>query len=150
MLKQKISLIDKNSTLCMSIVCNTAHVLLPELQTASKVPFVSMIEETAQKVHEDKRNKVGLLGTPSTVKYGLYQNALKEYGVITEIPSPKQITILEKIIRNVLSGKILKGDTRQLEKIANDLKERGAEAIILGCTELPFVFPKNYDLPVYS
>lgn len=50
----------------------------------------------------------------------------------------------------MLGGKLLKGDTVQLEKIANDLTSRGAEAIILGCTELPLVFPKKYSLPVYK
>lgn len=150
MLKQKISLIDKNSTLCMSIICNTAHILLPELQAASKVPFVSMIEETAKQIHKDKRTKIGLLGTPSTIKYGLYQDALKKYGIFTELPSKKQMTILERIIRNVLCGKLFKSDTRQLEKIANSLKTRGGEAIILGCTELPLVFPKEYPLTIYN
>lgn len=150
MLKQKVVLINQSNAESVSIACNTAHVLLSKLQVVSKVPFVSMIEEVAKKVNKDGRKKIGLLGTPSTIKYGLYQNVLQKYAISTEIPSQKQMKILEKIIRNVLSGKILKGDTRQLEKIANDLKERGAEAIILGCTELPLVFPKEYPLTIYN
>lgn len=150
MLKSKVTLINQSNAGCISIACNTAHVLLPKLQTVSKIPFVSMIEETVKRIHKDKRIRVGLLGTPSTIKYGLYQNALEKYGIFAELPSKKQMTILERIIRNVLSGKLFKSDTRQLEKIANSLKTRGGEAIILGCTELPLVFPKNYALPVYN
>lgn len=150
MLKQKVRLVSRRDVLCFSIACNTAHILLPELQALSKAPFVSMIEETAKRVYEDGRKKVGLLGTPSTIKYGLYQKALKKYGVSMIIPLPNDINILEKIIRNVLKGKILRSDAIRLEKIADDLKSRGATAILLGCTELPLVFPKNYSLPVYN
>lgn len=150
MLKQKVRLVNKSNAGCMSIACNTAHILLPELQEISKVPFVSMIEEVAKQVDEDGRKKVGLLGTPSTIKYGLYQDALKKYGISTEIPSRKQIIMLERAIRNVLSGKIFEVYAKQLEKIANNLKLKGAEAVILGCTELPLAFPKRYPLPVYN
>lgn len=143
-------MVNKSNAGCVAIVCNTAHVLLPDLQKVSKVPFISMIEEVVKQVNKDGMKKIGLLGTPSTIKYGLYQDALKKYGISTEIPSQKQIIMLERAIRNVLSGKILEVDAKQLEKIANNLKLKGAEAVILGCTELPLVFPKRYPLPVYN
>lgn len=150
MLKQRVKLVNNSNASCLSIACNTAHVLLPKLKKISKVPFVSMIEETAKQVHKDGRKKVGLLGTPSAIKYCLYQEVLKKYGISAIIPSDKQLIILERIIRAVLSGKILKNDAKQLEKITNGFQTIGAEAIILGCTELPLVFPKKYFLPVYN
>lgn len=150
MLNQRVKLINKSNASYLAIACNTAHILLPNLQAVSKLPFVSMIEETVKQVNQDSMKKIGLLSTPSTIKYGLYQDALKEYGISYVIPSQKQIAILEKIIRNTLSGKLFKSDTTQLEKIADDLKKKGAEGIILGCTELPLVFPKEYSLPVYN
>lgn len=150
MLKQRVKLLNNSNIACISIACNTAHILLPELQKISIIPFVSMIDEVAKKVYEDGNKKIGILGTPSTIKYRLYQEALNKYGIYTEIPSHEEIIMLEKIIRNVLKGKILKSDTNSLVKIANSLKAKGVEAIILGCTELPLVSPKEYSLPVYN
>lgn len=150
MLNERVQFINKSNASYLAIACNTAHILLPNLQVVSKIPFVSMIYEVTRKVNQDGMKKIGLLGTSSTIKYGLYQDALKEYGISLVIPSQQQIAILEKIIRNVLSGKLFKDDGIQLKKISDDLKKKGAEAIILGCTELPLVFPKKYSLPVYN
>lgn len=150
MLKQRVKLVNKSNVSYLSIACNTAHFLLPELQKVSKVPFISMIDETAIQVYKDGRTKIGLMGTPSTIKYGLYQTALSEYGISVFVPSEQQIITLEKIIRNILRGKILVGDKNKIVSIANSLMKKGAEGIILGCTELPLVFPKGYSLPVYN
>lgn len=150
MLKQRAILANNYNISCISIACNTAHVLLPELQKVSKAPFVSMIDEVAQKVHQDNRKKVGLLATPSTIKYCLYQEALNKYEIEIIVPTKKQIEILEKVIRHILSGKIISRDRLKLVVIADSLKIMGAEGIILGCTELPLIFPQKYSLPVYN
>ncbi|MDP3758332.1 MAG: amino acid racemase, partial [Candidatus Daviesbacteria bacterium] len=150
MLKQRVKLVNKSNASCLSIACNTAHVLLPELQRISKIPFVSMIDETARQVHKEGRTKIGLMGTPSTIRYGLYQKALSKYGISMAVPSKRQITIMEKVMRNVLKGKILTSDSEKLKGIADGLVIMGAEAIILGCTELPLVFPERYSLPIYN
>lgn len=150
MLKQKVRLINKGNAVCISLACNTAHVLLPELQAVSKIPFVSMIDEVVKKVEIDGKKSVGLMGTPSTIRYGLYQTALGKYGISTLVPSKRQLITLETIVRNVLAGKILKSDTNKLKEIGDSLIAKGAEGIILGCTELPLIFPKNYSLPTYN
>lgn len=150
MLRQRVLSVKDRNVLCISIACNTAHVLLPELQAVSKVPFVSMIDEVAKKVEIDGKKNVGLMGTPSTIRYGLYQTALGKYGVSTLVPSKRQLTTLETIIRHVLAGKILKSDTKKLKEIGDGLITKGAEAIVLGCTELPLVFPGSYSVPVYN
>jgi|Napbiome12C3dose_1001474.scaffolds.fasta_scaffold00006_35 aspartate racemase len=150
MLKQRVKFINKSRASYISIACNTAHVLLPELQKVSTIPFVSMIDETARQVYKDNKIKVGLMGTPSTIKYGLYQKALIKYGISVLVPSKKQIAIMEKAIRNILKGNKESEDRKNLTKVADDLINQGAEGIILGCTELPLLFPKSYPLPVYN
>ncbi len=149
-LKRRVGEANKLNISCISIACNTAHILLPQLQVVSKAPFVSMIEETVKQIHKDSRGKVGLIGTPSTIQYGLYQTALEEYGISVLVPSKRQLAILETIIRNVLAGKILERDTKKLQTIGDSFITKGVEALILGCTELPLVFPKRYSLPVYN
>ena len=150
MIKQRVKSINSSNISCISIACNTAHILLPQLRVVSKAPFISMIDETVKQVHTDNRKKVGIMGTPSIIKYALYQSTLKKCGISTLVPSKEQLIILEQIIRNVLEGKILTEDSNDLKKIADDLGLQGAEAIILGCTELPLVFPRSYSLPIYN
>lgn len=150
MLKKRVEATNNLDISCISLACNTAHVLLPALQAVSKVSFVSMIDEIVKQVYKDSNKRVGLLATPSTIKYSLYQNALKGYGISTVVPTKRQIAVLEKIIRNILKGEMLASDTNKLKEIANGLTDRGADALILGCTELPLVFPKKYPLPIYN
>lgn len=150
MLLERVKELNMLDISCLSIACNTAHVLLNDLQIHSDVPFVSMIDEVVQTVKSSNHKVVGLLGTPSTIRYQLYQKALEANEISTIIPDDMQIKTLEQVIRNVLAGKLLKQDTQMLTKIADSLKEKGVEGIILGCTELPLVFPSRYPLPVYS
>ena len=150
MLKQRVIKLNNFNVLYFAIACNTAHILIEQLQNVSKAPFLSIIDEVVKKVNGDKINKVGLLATPSTIKYSLYQKALKKRGINTVFPNKKEQSFTEKAIRNVLRGKILKSDREKLIIIANSLKKRRAKGVVLGCTELPLVFPRKYSLPVYD
>lgn len=109
-----------------------------------------MIDEVVKKVRGDKIQKIGILGTPSTIKSKLYQSALEKQGIKVFLPSPPQIDTLEEIIRNIIKGDSEKSDAQKLKNIADSLMKRGATAVILGCTELPLVFPKKYSLPIYN
>ncbi len=112
MLKKRVIELNALQLSCLSLACNTAHVLLAQLQAVSKVPFISMIDAVAADVNAKKIKTVGLVGTPSTIRFGLYQTALKMYGIKTVIPREKQIVMLEKIIRNVIAGKHTKADEK--------------------------------------
>ncbi len=150
MLQSRVRALNKLNISCLAIACNTIHILLPSLKKISCVPFVSIIDEVVKAVRQSRKRNVGLLASPSTIRYKLYQLALQKRNIKTLIPNQQQINILEKVSRNILSGKLIKEDSKRLKVIADSLKEKGVEAIILGCTELPLVFPSRYDLPVYS
>lgn len=150
MLKRRVQMLNHLELSCLSIACNTAHLLLPDLQTISKTPFLSMIDEVVRVVSKKKIQRVGLLGTPSTIKSGLYHRLFEEHGIAVVQPEENQISVLERIIRNVIAGKILQSDAKKLVLIAYYLQEKGAEGIVLGCTELPLIFPKKNQLPVFS
>lgn len=150
MLRERVGRFNSLNSSCIAIACNTAHVLLADLRKISKVPFISMIEEVADAVKKAGFKKAGLISTPSTIRFKLYQEAFDDRKIQTIIPTDSQIKILEKIIRNVIAGKIFKNDTKKLFNIATSLRIRGAQAIILGCTETPLVFPKKFLIPVYN
>jgi aspartate racemase len=150
MLVDRVTHLNSLDLICLSIACNTIHVLLPDLQAASRVPFVSMIEEVADNVAEDGKKKVTILGTPSTIRYRLYQTALDKRGIESVTPAPEQLDTLEGIIRNVIAGTAGPEDERRIVEVADSLATQGAQGVILGCTELPLVFPEDYRLSVYN
>lgn len=150
MLKERVIYADKLNVSCISIACNTAHILLDQLQKTSNSRFVSMVDEVVNSVVNSKVKVVGIMATPSTLRYKLYQKTLKKKRIRSIIPTRIQVRLLEKIIRNILQGKKNKNDEKKLVLIADSLKEKGAQAIILGCTELPLIFPQKYCLPVHN
>lgn len=133
----------------LGIACNTAHLLLRELQSQTNTPFVSMIESTAEKVVMEGYEKIGLLATPTTFKSKLYQQALEKHPVKVITPTDDQTNKLGDIVQAILAGDFEKSPKR-LSAIADKLVDQGAEVVILGCTELPLVFPREYRIPVVS
>lgn len=144
MLIDRVKNINKLNVSSISIACNTAHLLLDELQKISNAPFVSMIDEVALAVQKDKFKKVGILGSPVTIKSRLYQNKLEQLNVKVITPSENDVIVLEQIIRNIIKGNVTPSDYKKIMKITKGIMNSGAEAIILGCTELPLIFSKKY------
>lgn len=150
LLKERIIFLNKIQPSCLAIACNTAHILLSELQKVSNAPFISIIEEVANSVGTGGLKKVGILVTPVTLKSGLYQNALSKLNIVCVEPEYRELKVLEAIIRNVIAGLSSKKDKDLLIAVANKLINRGAEGIILGCTELPLIFPKKQNFPIFN
>ncbi len=149
-LSERVKKLETFGPTCFAIACNTAHVMLVDLQNQTEVPFVSIIEEVTKRVVDTKLKRIGLMGSPIAINSGLFQKALAEQSIEVVIPSEKQIEILESIIRNILAGKVNKTDKERLLEISQSLEIRGAQGIVLGCTELPLIFPKNFPLPVFD
>lgn len=146
-----ISRIKILSNVPISFFCigsNTAHLLIDDLRKSTRVPFISLIEETANIVERLKIEKIGLLASPVTIKTGIYQKVLKKQGVKVIIPREEETLKLGYIIKDTVAGKKNEENALVLENIAENLILRGAEAIILGCTELPLLFPKKFQVPV--
>lgn len=134
----------------IGIACNTAHILLYDLRAVSEVPIVSIMDETARIVAQRKISRVGLLASSMTYKTKLYQTALKNTATVI-IPNMKMQSDLDDMIRAVISGKNIKTlKTIAYPLVESFIRKYRVEAIILGCTELPLVFPIHYRIPVYS
>jgi len=149
MLQERVREIDQVGAQTICIACNTVHMLLDKLQQKTKIHFTSMIDIVASNVAKSNVKTVGLLASPSTIKYKLYQKALAARNIKTMIPTKSQIVILNTVIRNILEGKKNKTDANKLVIIARALVKKGAKAIVLGCTELPILFPDNTKLKVF-
>lgn len=133
----------------LGMACNTAHLLIKDLQAETKTPFVPMIEAVTAKVVKEGYTRIGLLATPTTFKSELYQDAFKKFKLKLIVPPPEEIEKLGGIVQSIVRGNLHELSNR-LEKVADILFDKGAEVIVLGCTELPLVFPKKYKLPTVS
>lgn len=150
MLSERVERLNNlNMVSFFGVACNTAHILLPSLQKKTSIPFVSMIEEVANFMPENIKT-VGLLATPVTIRSSIYQLALTKRNKKILIPTNTQLRLIEPVIRNVIAGKLLKSDSATLVRIAISFQKKGAQGIILGCTELPLVFPIKFNLPVFN
>ncbi|MDO5713959.1 MAG: amino acid racemase [Tissierellia bacterium] len=119
------------------IACNTSHYYYDELIKYTSTPILHMPRITAKKVKKKGIKKVGILGSIGTMKVGLYQHALKEVGVEYLVPNTKEQNMVHDLIYKGVKAGYYPKDGFGMEKVLESLKEQGAEAFILGCTELP-------------
>lgn len=116
------------------MACNTAHLLLPEIERLTGLKFISLIESTIEHLDKDAVKTVGLLATPTTIKTGIYSKSLEMKGIGVIKPSGQDSELLEEIIRNAISNKTV--DVNRIMAIATGMVVKGAERIVIGCTEL--------------
>ena len=125
------------------IGCNTAHYFVPAFEKEISIPVVSMLKETARALREKSVKCAAVLATDGTVKSGLYAKALAAEGIEDIYPTDEQ----QRLLMSVIYDYIKKGITDpaklphdEMLIMAEDLKSRGAEALIMACTELPLAF----------
>lgn len=129
------------------IACNTVHYFLPDLQKNVSIPILSIIEEVAGLLVKNKIKKIGLLATITTIKQKIYENRLREFGISIIVPDEQSQRKVLSIIRKTIAGKSTERDRLFLKSLIEKLKSKGAQAIVLGCTELPLVISQK-DSPI--
>lgn len=123
--------------------CNTAHWFLPELEKESGVPFLNMPVETARLLRERGVETAAVLATDGTVQSGLYEEALRAEGILAIYPDDRQQETVMSLIYDYIKRGILdpaKLPHDEMSEICSDLRSRGAQALLLACTELPVAF----------
>ncbi len=121
------------------MACNTAHAFEADVRAALTVPFVSIIEETCNEVlrRVGGAASVGLLAAKGCLDAGLYQKALAGHGI--EVVVPAETERFMKLLYAIKSGDRAAPVRAAMRGLAGGLVERGAAAIIAGCTEVPLV-----------
>jgi aspartate racemase len=133
------------------IACNTVHFFYKEMQEAVKIPILSIVEETKNKIIKFRFKKVGLLSSESTSKLKIYQNILDKSGIKVVSADKKQQKTLNNIIEDVMGGKQGDKDAKDIKSIIAEYVNRGAEAIVLGCTELPLAIKQSQvDIKIFN
>ena len=119
------------------IACNTAHYFLPEILPHITIPVLSIIDATTDRVLEKGYKSVGLLATNGTVRTGLYQKALKAHGIKCLTPATDKQHLIDDMIYDGVTANDMAYDTSSVRALLARMREDGAEAFILGCTEVP-------------
>ena len=129
--------LERQGAELLMMACNTAHCFYEAVQSAVSVPVLDMIRLTARALEERGIRTAGLLATDGTVETGIYQRRFEGTGIRLLTPDPAgQRAVMDMAYRGVKAGR-RDYDTGDARRAMEDLLRRGAEILILGCTELP-------------
>lgn len=144
--------LEEGGSECLMLCANTLHITAPVLKERINVPLIHIAEETADVISKDKLKKVGLLGTKFTMQADFYKEILSKHGIECFVPEEDDIAYIhDKIYTELTIGLVLDETKSRFLEIINKMKSKGAEGIILGCTELPLIIkPEDTDLLLYD
>lgn len=135
------------------VICtNTMHKVAPQIQASVSIPIIHIAEATADQLKQNGIVKVGLLGTKYTMTQEFYKSKLIDAGIDVVIPNQAEIEVVNDIIFNELCLGIVSEESKQKYlTIIDELAERGAQGVILGCTEIGLLISQeDTKLPVFD
>lgn len=135
------------------VICtNTMHKVAPQIQNRIGIPIIHIAEATADELKPQNVSKVALLGTKYTMTQDFYKDKLISAGIEVLIPDEQGIEVVNDIIYNELVlGIISESSKAKYLRIIDALSKRGAQGVILGCTEIGLLIgQKDTELPVFD
>jgi aspartate racemase len=145
--------VEKGGADLLVICTNTMHKMAPEVSAAIDIPLLHIADATASVIKAQHLQTVGLLGTRFTMEGEFYRGKLeKDHGLKVLIPDDKGRESVHRIIYDELVKGVIREKSRKayLDVIA-DLETRGAEGVILGCTEIPLlVKQEDVSIPIFD
>jgi aspartate racemase len=117
---------------------NTMHLMADEVADAIDIPLLHIADPTAEKIRDAGFHKVGLLGTAFTMEQDFYKGRLERvFGLEVLVPDPDDRSVVHEVIyRELVAGEIRPESRTAFREVNARLVAAGAEAIILGCTEI--------------
>ena len=134
------------------ISANTMHLVLEPVRASVSVPVLSLLDAVGEAVQQRGLQTVGLLGTRFTMEARLYPQALGQRGIQVLVPDAEERSYINAVIYNELvAGQILENSRRGYVEIIQRLQARGAQGVILGCTEIPLLVNEaDAGLPLFN
>ena len=138
----------------MILICtNLMHKVAPQIEQSLNVPLIHIADAAGRAIKTQGLNRVGLLGARYTMEEGFYRERLAEkFGLEVIIPETEERAEVQRVIFEELCRGIFTDASRQRYlEIIESMRAKGAEGVILGCTEIPLlVRPENTDLPLFN
>ena len=135
------------------LICtNTIHKVVPQIASMIQIPLLHIADAAADELEMSHCRRVGLLGTKYTMTQDFYKSRLARRGIQVLLPSAEDMDAIHAIIFTELCiGKISEPSRQKLQEIIENLQARGAEGILLGCTELDMlIHPSDVSLPLFD
>ncbi len=134
------------------IATNTMHLVLDQVQAQVRVPILSLLEAVGEAILARGMAKVGLLGTQFTMEKTFYQDALAQKGITVLVPQAADREYVNTVIYDELvAGQIRAASRAGFVEIIERLAARGAEGVILGCTEIPLLVSEaDAGMPLFD
>lgn len=135
------------------VICtNTMHKVAPEISNTISIPIIHIAEATAEALKEKGVSKVALLGTKYTMTQDFYKSVLIKAGIEVVIPQEKDIEFVNRVIYDELCLGIVSQESKAgYLEIIEKLKSKGAQGVILGCTEIGLLIKQeDTTLPVFD
>lgn len=136
------------------VVCtNTMHKVAPAIEAAVRIPLLHIADATAEAIKAAGVSAVGLLGTGFTMEQAFYKDRLRDrHGLDVLVPDADDRAIVHRVIYDELClGRIVEASRAEYRRIMADLAGRGAQAVILGCTEISLlVRPQDSPVPLFD
>ncbi len=132
--------------------CNDIHRFVPEIEPEIGIPFLHIAEATSRAIKEKDLTSVALLGVRKTMEEDFYPRIMSQHGIKTLIPDEHEKSyihdkIYEELVQNVFTNETRAGYLGIIQNLAR----RGAEGVVLGCTEIPLLLPpETINIPSFS
>ena len=137
---------------CLVICTNTMHKIAPEVARAIDIPLLHIADATAAALRRDNISRVGLLGTRFTMEQAFFSDRLAGFGIEVLVPEAPQRELVHRVIYEELCQGAVNPDSRRAYlQVIDELASRGAEAVILGCTEIGLLLqPEDTNIRLYD
>ncbi len=133
------------------IACNTVHYYYSQMQDAVKIPILNIVQESLVQVKKNGLDKVGLFASESTNELRLYELAFEKEGIKVILPNKNQQEKLNAVIEKVMGGHQGISEIISLKEIAFNFMLQGAQAIVMGCTEIPLAINQTHtDIKLFD
>ncbi|NCC67423.1 MAG: aspartate/glutamate racemase family protein [Clostridia bacterium] len=135
------------------VICtNTMHKVAPQIQERIGIPVVHIAEAAAQAINAGQISRAALLGTKYTMTQAFYKDKLLSAGIDVIIPDEEDMEFVNHVIFDELCLGTVSDKSRQgFLRIIDKLADKGAQAIVLGCTEIGLLIrPEDTRLPVFD
>ncbi|MGB6340597.1 MAG: aspartate/glutamate racemase family protein [Candidatus Aminicenantaceae bacterium] len=145
--------VEKGGADFVVICTNTMHLMAEDVKKNIRIPLLHITDVTAEKIKEKGHTIVGLLGTRFTMEQDFYKGRLKDnHGIDVLIPEEEERIAIHTILYDELClGSIKTISKDKFQNIIANLEARGAEGIILGCTEIPLIVKQeDYEIFLYD
>ncbi|CAA7602681.1 Glutamate racemase [Acididesulfobacillus acetoxydans] len=134
------------------ILTNTMHKVATEIEASVRIPLLHIADITARRVLAEGKKTVGLLGTKYTMEQDFYRARLEAQGLKVLVPEERDRGFVNTVIfQELCLGRIVDESRAKYRRIISDLIERGADSIVLGCTEIGLLVKReDSSVPIFD